>query len=295
MAASGVFAKLNLKDQAEIVVLNAPASFEAELRRLRGVKVHRDLSAGAVRFALAFVTRQAEVDRLGKVLAGKVDGDAVVWFAYPKGTSKRYTCDFNRDTGWRALGAAGFERVRLVAIDEDWSALRFRRVEFIKTLKGNPARALSRAGKARARGTGAVATFLSQVPAGRRADVARVAEVIVGHLPAGYEAAVVKRMLVYQVPLVRYPDTYNGHPLWYVALASQKSYLSLYLMGAYGDAGLARRLRDGFKAAGKKLDMGKSCIHFKRAADLPLDLIGDVVAAVPLERWVAIAKAVRRR
>ena len=141
----------------------------------------------------------------------------------------------------------------------------------------------------------AVARFLEGLPADRRAAVAEVREVIVDHLPAGYEEAVVKRMLVYQVPLARYPDTYNGQALWYVALASQKSYLSLYLMGAYGDPGLAQRVREGFKAAGKKLDMGKSCIHFKRAADLPLDLIGDIVAAVPLTRWVAIAEAARRR
>ena len=161
-------------------------------------------------------------------------------------------------------------------------------------MKRDPAAARTKAGKARAAGSAGFSAFLAGVPADRRADVAQVHEIIVRHLPAGYEEAVVKRMLVYQVPLARYPDTYNGHPLWYVALASQKSYLSLYLMGAYGDPGLARRLRDGFKAAGKKLDMGKSCIHFKRAADLPLDLIGDVVAAVPLERWVAIAKAVRR-
>ena len=141
----------------------------------------------------------------------------------------------------------------------------------------------------------AVALFLENLPADRGTAVSEVREVTVDHLPAGYEEAVVKRMLVYQVPLARYPDTYNGQALWYVALASQKSYLSLYLMGAYGDPGLAQRVREGFKAAGKKLDMGKSCIHFKRAADLPLDPLGDIVAAVPLKRWVAIAEAARRR
>jgi len=141
----------------------------------------------------------------------------------------------------------------------------------------------------------AVSAFLADLPADRRPEIVRIREVILRHLPAGYEEAVVRGMLVYQVPLVRYPDTYNGYPLWYVAIASHKSYLSLYLMNVYGDPGLAQRLRAGFKAAGKKLDMGKSCIHFKRAADLPLDLIGDLVAAVPLDRWVAIARAARRR
>jgi hypothetical protein len=151
MPSSDIFAKLNLKEQPEIVVLNPPESFEPELRRLRGVEVRRDLAdSRSVTFALAFVTRQAEVDAAAKSLAKVAEGDAILWFAYPKGTSKRYKCEFNRDTGWRALGAAGFEGVRMVAIDEDWSALRFRRVEFIKALTRSPGRAASEAGKARA-------------------------------------------------------------------------------------------------------------------------------------------------
>lgn len=151
MSTSRVFAKLNLKRQAAIIVLIAPESFEGEVGGLRGVEVRRDLSEpGGVSFVLAFVTRQSEVDSLARSLARKMEGDALVWFAYPKGTSKRYTCEFNRDTGWGALGAAGFEAVRMVAIDEDWTASRFRRVEFIKTMKRDAARALSRVGKSRA-------------------------------------------------------------------------------------------------------------------------------------------------
>ncbi len=147
-----VFAKLNLKDQAAILVLNAPESFEPELAALSGVGVHRraaDLKT--VAFALAFVTKQKDVDAIARSLAKKAAGDAVIWFAYPKGTSKRYTCDFNRDTGWAVLGQLGFEPVRQVAIDEDWSALRFRRVEFIKTLTRNTLRALTKAGRQRVR------------------------------------------------------------------------------------------------------------------------------------------------
>lgn len=125
--------------------------------------------------------------------------------------------------------------------------------------------------------------------------MAQVRAVIRDHLPTGYEEVVSRNMLVYQVPLTRYADTYNHQPLWYVALASEKSYLSLHLMSVYGDAGEAQRLKDGFRAAGKKLDMGKACIHFSTADDLPLDLIGSVVARVPVDRWVAIAQAARRR
>jgi len=128
------FAKLNLKDQTEIVVLNAPASFEPELKSLKGIAVRRDARGGDIEFSLTFVTTQKEVDTLGPQVAKKAKGDAVVWFAYPKGSSKKYKSQINRDNGWAVMGKAGFEPVRMVAIDEDWSALRFRRVEFIKTM-----------------------------------------------------------------------------------------------------------------------------------------------------------------
>ncbi|MGA2384654.1 MAG: DUF1801 domain-containing protein [Gemmatimonadales bacterium] len=140
-----------------------------------------------------------------------------------------------------------------------------------------------------------VSAFLAGQPASRRTELQAVLAVVRKNLPAGYEEAVVKGMVVWQVPLARYPDTYNGHALWYAALAAQKNYLSLYLMNAYGDPGVARRLKEGFKAAGKKLDMGKSCVHFKMADDLALDAIGEAVASTPLARWVAAAMAVRRK
>lgn len=128
----GIFTKLNLKDQREVLVLNAPQSFEAALATLQGVRILRRVPRTApVVFALAFVTRQAEVDALTRTLARRAPGDALLWFAYPKGTSKRYRCEFNRDTGWDKLRRAGFDSVRQVAIDADWTALRFRRVAFI--------------------------------------------------------------------------------------------------------------------------------------------------------------------
>ena len=127
------FAKLNLKEQTEIVVLNAPASFEPELKTLKGITVRRD-TKGDIDFSLAFVMTQKEVDTLGPQVAKKAKGDAVVWFAYPKGSSKKYKSEIDRDSGWAVMGKAGFEPVRMVAIDEDWSAVRFRRVEFIKTM-----------------------------------------------------------------------------------------------------------------------------------------------------------------
>jgi hypothetical protein len=148
---SVIFDKLNLKSQTEILVLNAPESFEPELAALDNVTIRRDArEVKEIAFSLAFVTRQKEVDSIARTVAQKAKGDAIVWFAYPKGTSKKYQCEFNRDTGWAALGAAGFEGVRMVAIDEDWSALRFRRVEFIQTMTRDKKRAMTKQGKQRA-------------------------------------------------------------------------------------------------------------------------------------------------
>ena len=128
-----LFKKLNLGNHDEIVVFDAPGSFESELKKLKGVTIVRNPSKPkAVRFAVAFAATQVQLDRASKVLAAAVEGDAVLWFVYPKGTSKRYSCEFNRDSGWGIIRAAGFESVRMVAIDEDWSALRFRRLEYVK-------------------------------------------------------------------------------------------------------------------------------------------------------------------
>jgi hypothetical protein len=131
---SDVFKKMNLKDEKEIVVLNAPESFSPELAGLKGVKILRDAGkVPEIQYALAFVTKQAEVDTISRAVAPKARGDAQVWFAYPKGTSKKFKCEFNRDNGWAVINGLGWRGIRMVAIDEDWSALRFRRVEYIKS------------------------------------------------------------------------------------------------------------------------------------------------------------------
>lgn len=154
---------------------------------------------------------------------------------------------------------------------------------------------MSAQSKPRKTSSATVSKFLAALPQDRRADVDQVRSVIRRHLPKGYEEVVSKSMLVYQVPFDLYSDTYNGQPLWYAALASEKSYLSLHLMPIYGDKTLAQRLDEGFRAAGKKLNRGKACIRFTRADDLALDVIGEIVEAVPLDRWVEIARSARRR
>jgi hypothetical protein len=124
--------KLNLKEGLEIVVVNAPKSFAGALNAIPQGRLHRRISAiNELTFVLVFVEKKSELDKLSAAVVARASGDAVLWFAYPKGTSKRFACDFNRDTGWDVLRASGFDTVRQVAIDEDWSALRFRRAEFI--------------------------------------------------------------------------------------------------------------------------------------------------------------------
>jgi hypothetical protein len=134
---SSLWAKLNLKDQKEIAILNAPDSFAAELEALGGIRVHRRIvGVEELTFVLAFVVTKAELDKVAAAVVSKASGDALLWFAYPKGTSKKYQCDFNRDSGWDILRKSGFDTVRQVAIDADWSALRFRRIERIKHRAG---------------------------------------------------------------------------------------------------------------------------------------------------------------
>jgi hypothetical protein len=140
-----------------------------------------------------------------------------------------------------------------------------------------------------------VAGYLAELPAERRAVVEAVRDTVLRHLPDGYEETMNWGMISYEVPLARYPDTYNRQPLSYAALAAQKHHYALYLNAAYQDEASERRLRDGFAAAGRTLDIGKSCVRFRRLDDLPLDVIGDVIASTPPDAFIAQYEAARRR
>lgn len=106
-----------------------------------------------------------------------------------------------------------------------------------------------------------VSRYLASLPAERRRIMAAVRKVIRANLPAGYRETMNWGMINYEVPLRRYPDTYNGQPLCYAGLAAQKNNYSLYLMCVYQDSRRVAWLRDRFRKAGKKLDMGKSCVR----------------------------------
>lgn len=140
-----------------------------------------------------------------------------------------------------------------------------------------------------------VEEYLNELPAERRTVVAAVRQLILDNLPAGYQETISWGMIGYSIPLERYPKTYNGQPLSYIALASHKSYISLYLMSVYGDPQQEAWLKDAFAAAGKKLDMGKSCLHFRKLDDLPLDVIAEVVASTSPDQYIARYEASRKR
>lgn len=138
-----------------------------------------------------------------------------------------------------------------------------------------------------------VEAYLNELPLERREQIEAVRAVILENLPEGYEEAINWGMISYQVPLSVYPDTYNKQPLMYAALASQKNHMAVYLTGIYMDEPAREEFEAAYKATGKRYDVGKSCVRFKKLDDLPLGLIGETIAALPVEEFVAKVKQVQ--
>ena len=138
-----------------------------------------------------------------------------------------------------------------------------------------------------------VTGYLASLPPERRKVVGAMRRLIRKHLPRGYAEAFRWNMITYEIPLSRYPDTYNGQPLAYLALAAQKNYYALYLMGGYSDARAEAALAAAFQKAGKKLDKGKACLRFRSLDDLALPAIGQAVASTTPARYIARYEAAR--
>ena len=128
--------------------------------------------------------------------------------------------------------------------------------------------------------------YIAALPDGRREAVATVRDVVRRNLPPGFEEGIHYGMIGWYVPLERFPDTYNGQPLGLAALASQKNYISLYLNSVYGDAETEAWFKERYASSGKNLDMGKSCLRFKRVEDIPLDVIGETIARTDIDAYV---------
>ncbi|MDW7693719.1 hypothetical protein R9208_17840 [Flammeovirgaceae bacterium SG7u.132] len=142
---------MNFKEHQSICLLHAPPSFEEVAKELSGLAsvTTQAKEGGSYDFVIAFALSCAEIASIVDSIEGKLAEDAVLWIAYSKKSSKKYTSDISRENGWQPLGDMGFEGVRQVAIDEDWSALRFRDARFIKTMKREKLRAMSEEGKKR--------------------------------------------------------------------------------------------------------------------------------------------------
>ena len=133
-----------------------------------------------------------------------------------------------------------------------------------------------------------VDAYLDSLPSERRTVVSAARDMMRRRLPNGFEEGIQYGMIYYYIPLARYPETYNGHPLCYAGLAAQKNHYAIYLMGVYGDSASAKRFKDAFAKAGKKLDMGKSCVRFKTIEDISLDAIGDSIASMTPDDYIAL-------
>jgi len=131
-----LFKKLNFKLPSKILAINVPASLDAELKQMAAFAdiVTNPTHSVSVEFVISFVTTLDEIMAVSHDILPKCDQNSVIWYCYPKGSSKKYKCEFNRDNGWQVLGNAGYEGVRMVAVDDDWSALRFKKAENIKSL-----------------------------------------------------------------------------------------------------------------------------------------------------------------
>ena len=131
-----------------------------------------------------------------------------------------------------------------------------------------------------------VEEYLSELPEDRKVALEEVRQVILRNLPNGYEEMMNWGMITYQVPFSTYPDTYNKKPLMYAALASQKNHMSLYLMSVYMEEEAKHDFKAKYLATGKKYDIGKSCVRFKKLDDLPLQLVGDAIAKYDVDEFV---------
>lgn len=137
--------------------------------------------------------------------------------------------------------------------------------------------------------------YIASLPPDRRDGIAAVRRVILKNLPKGYAEVMDFGMIAYVVPLKRAPETYNGHPLMYAALASQRQYMAVYLMGLYGNPKTERWFREEYAKLGRKPDMGKCCVRFKKLEHLPLGLVGKVVSLVPVEKLIGHYAASRKK
>jgi hypothetical protein len=264
-----LFRKLQWRGAAPVLLLRAPEEFDPVAAGLaEGARTVTSLRGrGPYPFALVFLRSCREIGELAPKVAARLDEDAVLWFAYPKKSSRTLRSDIGRDDSWGPLGELGFEPVRQVAIDADWSALRFRPAEKIGTLTRDPKRALSREGKRRARAGAGLEPLFARLRA-------LVAERAKGMPVAKDEPGCF---------VVHSRDTApNGKPLEFATVAQRKRTVNVYLMPVYVNPELAADLPTGLA----KRRQGKSCFNFPRIDEDRLDEL-DALLSACRDRWQA--------
>ncbi len=139
-----------------------------------------------------------------------------------------------------------------------------------------------------------VEDYIQELPEYRRETIEEIRELILEHLPDGYEETISWGMINYEIPLDKYPDTYNGQPLTYIGLAAQENHNALYLMSVYQDEELQEWLEEQFEEASKEMDMGRSCLRFQTVNDLPLDAIAEIIAKQTPDEFIEAYEETRK-
>ena len=264
--------KLQYRPGSVITVLSAPAELAPTIDAWSADGEVRTRLARDAAFVVVFVRSSAELQRTVGRVVPKLADEAVLWMAYPKKSSVKYRSDLSRDDSWRELGDLGFEPVRQVAVDADWSALRFRRAEQIPELARDSSRALSPAGRSRAKGRPtAVDEFVARAREGR-APLIEAVDAAVRRAAPELKVALDGKFLGYGPFHYRYPTGREGNT-FVVSMMDGAQALSVYVIG--GDGG--QYLVEGNAGRLGKVSVGKSCIRIKRLDQINLDVLGEIV------------------
>jgi hypothetical protein len=282
--------KLQYRPGTPITVLEAPDELASAIGAWSSEgEVRRRLTKDAA-FVLAFVRSSDQLHRtLGRVVP-KLADEVVLWLAYPKKSSARYRSDLSRDDSWQELGDLGFEPVRQVSVDADWSALRFRRAEQIRQLARDPSRALSRTGRSRAKGRPAVVDEFAARAREGRAPLIEAVDATVRRAAPELTVALDGKFLGYGPFHYRYPTGHEGDT-FVVSMMDGAQALSVYVNG--GDGG--QWLVEGNADRLGKVSVGKSCIRVKRLDQINLDVLGEIVRTAADQHADAVRAGVSER
>ena len=279
--AEPILRKLQHRAGTEVLVLWSPDEFDDVLHGWAddGVAVRRRMR-GNTPFVLAFVRSCAEITQRAERLVSLLGGDdPILWIAYPKKSSKRYRSDIGRDDSWGPVGALGFEPVRQIALDDDWSALRFRRTEQVKTLTRS--RAISEAGKRRIASkpstprVPAIDAWVAALDEPRRSFIGALHDTVRQAAPGLVPSLEADHGRIGYGPFhYRYESGREGDA-HRVTVANNARYVSVYVLATDDSCYIPSKYSSRL---GDRVSVGKSCIQIKKLEDVDLDVLAEVVS-----------------